>query len=184
VGSNGYTGSEDTQIYIYEPTTNYCTADLIKIGERRRYAGLVRFDVSSVPANAAVSRATLQLYAYGWGGANLPIDAFRVIRSVNLCQTTWNQAASGNPWGTVGCENTSTDRDSVALSSITTTGIGQWYGFDITSAARGWVAGSMANNGVVLQQGWPALLDSYYFASAQHSNSSLRPRLVITYRVP
>ncbi len=183
VGSNGYTGSEDTHIYIYEPGTNYCTADLIKIGERRRYAGLVRFDVSSVPANAVVSRATLQLYAYGWGGGNLPIDAFRVIRPVNLCQATWNQAGSGNPWGTVGCENTSTDRDSVALSSITTTGIGQWYAFDITSATQGWVAGSAANNGVVLQQGWPALLDSYYFASAQHSNASLHPRLVITYRV-
>jgi hypothetical protein len=184
VGTNGYAGSEDTQIYLYEPTKNYCSADLIKIGERRRYAGLVRFDVSSVPANAVVIRATLQLYAYGWGGAELPIDAFRVIRAVNLCQATWNQAQNGNPWGTVGCENTATDRDAVPLSSITTIGMGEWHSFDLTPAVQGWVEGGVANNGVILQQGWPALLDSYYFASAQHSNVSLRPRLVIKYRVP
>jgi hypothetical protein len=184
VGSNGYAGSEDTQIYMYEPTRNYCGADLIQIGERRRYVGLVRFDVSSVPANAVVARATLQLYAWDWSGGEIPIDVFRVIRSVNLCEATWNQAQSGNPWGTVGCENTTTDRDAVPLSSITTIGIGEWHSFDITSAVQGWVDGSMANHGVALQQGWPAMLDSYYFASAQHSNVTLRPRLVITYRVP
>jgi hypothetical protein len=183
VGSNGYTGSEDTQIYIYEPTDNYCSADLIEVGERRRYVGLLLFDVSSVPANAVVVRATLQLYA-GGGGGEIPIDAFRVIRSVKPCEATWNQAQNGNPWGTAGCENTTTDRDAVPLSSVTTIGIGEWYGFDITSAVQDWVEGSMANNGVALQQGLPASLESYYFASAQHSNVSLRPRLEITYRVP
>jgi hypothetical protein len=184
VGTNGYTGSEDTDLYIYEPTRNYCTADLIKVGERRRFVGLVRFDVSSVPANAVVVRATLQLYAYGWGGGNLPIDAFRVLRSISLCEATWNQAQNGNPWGSVGCENTSTDRDAVPLGTVTTTGIGQWYSWDISSAVQGWVDRSVANNGVALQQGWPALLETYYFASAQSSSAGLRPRLVIKYRVP
>ena len=184
MGSNGYYGCEDTEIYIYEPTQNYCSSDLIKVGERRRYVGLVRFDVSSVPANAFVLQATLRLYAYGWSGASLPISVFRVIRPVALCQATWIQAQTGNPWGVAGCENTTTDRSAAALSSITTTGIGDWHAFDITSAVQGWVQGSQANNGVVLQEGWPAVLDSIYFASAQNPNLSLRPQLVIRYRVP
>ena len=183
MGSNGYTGTDDTQIYAYEPTKSYCNADLIEVGERRRYAGLLRFNVASVPTNAAVLQATLQLDAIGWSGANLPISAFRLNRPFNACEATWNQAQNGNPWGIAGCESTLTDREAVPLSTITTTGIGRWHSFDVTPAVQGWVEGSLMNNGVVLQQSFPAFLDCYFFASAQHSNVSLRPRLVIHYRV-
>jgi hypothetical protein len=152
------------------------------VGERRRYAALIRFDVSSIPSTAAVIRASLSLYSVGWGGAEIPIDAFRVLKPLSLCESTWNQAKSGAPWGTVGCDNTSTDREAVALSSIVTSGLNKWHTFDLTSAAQGWVDLTAPNNGAVLQQGWPAANSGYYFASAQHSNPTLRPKLQITYR--
>jgi len=181
-GNNGYTRSEDTQIYIYEPTTNYCALDLFKVGERRRFAALIRFDVSAIPASAAVIRASLSLYAVGWGGTEIPIEAFRVLQPVSLCESTWNQAKSGAPWGTVGCDNTSTDREAVALSSIMTSGLAKWHTFDLTNVIQGWIDLTVPNYGVVIQQGWPTVNSGYYFASAQYANPALRPKLQITYR--
>lgn len=182
--NGGFLATEDTHIYIWEPNSNYCSMDLFKVGERRRYAGLVRFDVSSVPRGAVVSKAVLQLYAIGWGGTEIPIDVYRVRRSVSLCEATWNQARGGNPWGIVGCEDPVTDRDSVPLCTINTIGLNKWHEFDVTSAVQSWVDGAFANNGLVLVQAYPLSLGSYYFASAQHSNPSLRPKLRISYRIP
>jgi hypothetical protein len=182
VGSNGYVRGDDTQLYIYQPDANYCTLDVLRIGERRRYVSLLRFDLSAIPANAAILRSTLSLYSTGWGGAEIPIDVFRLLRPVTFCEATWNRASSGNPWGTVGCESTSTDRDATPMTTITTSGLNKWHAFDLTNVTQNWVDRTVPNYGVVLQQGYPAANSGYYFASAQHGNQGLRPKLEITYR--
>ncbi|HOU23466.1 MAG TPA: DNRLRE domain-containing protein [Anaerolineae bacterium] len=182
VGSNGYIRGDDTQIYIYQPDTNFCTQEMLKIGERRRYVALLRFDLSAIPANAAILRSTLSLYSIAWGGAEIPIDAFRLLRPVSFCETTWNVAGAGNPWGTVGCENTGTDREAQPLTTITTSGLNKWHNWDLTNLTQSWVDRTVPNYGVVLQQGYPAANSGYYFASAQHATQGLRPKLEITYR--
>ena len=71
-------GAEDTYVYLYAPTSNYCGADQLRVGYKQQYAGLIRFDVSSIPADAVVTGASLQLYAAAWGGANLEIGAYYI----------------------------------------------------------------------------------------------------------
>jgi hypothetical protein len=182
VGSNGYIRGDDTQIYIYDPTGNYCTLDMIRVGERRRYVGLMRFDLTPVPSNVTIVRAALNMYSVGWGGAEIPIDVFRLLRPVTFCEASWNLAKSGSPWGTVGCENTTTDREALPMTTIMTSGLNKWHTFDLTQVTQGWADQTVPNYGITLQQGYPALNSGYYFASAQHYNVALRPKLEITYR--
>ncbi|MBC7231659.1 MAG: DNRLRE domain-containing protein [Chloroflexi bacterium] len=179
-GNNGYQGSEDTYIYRYDPNHNYCTADVLRLGYKQQFAALFYFDLSSIPADALVTRATLQIYATAWGGADLSIGAYAITRSVALCQTTWNQAQVGNPWGVPGGNDTLSDRRALAESSITTNGVKKWYSFDLTRLVQEWVSGDVVNNGVLLRATYST--SSFHFASAQNGDASLRPKLVITYR--
>ena len=180
-GSNGYTGCEDTHIYLYAPATNYCAHNLLYVGYRQQYATLMRFDLAPIPANAIVTEATLELYAVGWSGYDPPIDTHVILRNVDLCQATWNVAEEGNPWGQPGCNDTATDRHGLPESSLTTHGIGQWYSFGLTAAVQGWLDGSLANNGVLLR-GANTISAALRFAAVQNNDLSLRPRLVVTYR--
>jgi len=177
-GSNGYWGCEDT--HIAWGGDNFCWQDLLRVGYKQQNAALVRFDLSLIPAHAIVTQATLQLYAVGWSGASGTIDAYCITRTVNFCQANWLQAQAGNPWGQPGCNDTSTDRRASPETSIAINNIRKWYNFNLTTAAQGWVNGSLANNGVLLRARYSPY--SFYFASAQNSASHWRPKLVITYR--
>jgi hypothetical protein len=183
-GSYGYTGAEDTYIHQYAADSNYCSHDTLKVGYKQQYAAPLYFDLSAIPVNASIAQATLQVHAVGWGGSNMTVDAFRILRSTNLCQATWNQAQTANNWGTPGCNDTLTDRGAAPESSVTTYDNHVWYGFDLTALVQDWTDGSLANNGVLLRGASSLSTSMFYFASAQNDNLSLRPKLVITYRVP
>jgi subtilisin family serine protease len=183
-GHDGYTGSQDTYLYQWAPDTNYCTAGQFRMGYHQQYASIVRFDVTSVPTDVVVTSATLQVYANGWDGANnIGIDAFYITRTVNLCQATWNQAETSVDWGIAGCNSTNNDRRAAPEDSIVTTGNYQWYSFDLTAVVQGWVNRTLANNGVLLRAAQYSDLGPFYFASAENSDPSLRPKLLITYRL-
>jgi len=177
-GFDGYAGSEDTYIYRYRPDDNHCTQNFIKVSQR--YAALLRFELTGIPADATVTQATLQLYAIGWSGADITIGAHYITRSVSICEATWNQAQVGNLWGQPGCDDTTTDRRATAESIVNTNSIGKWYDFNLTTVVQGWVNGSLANNGVLLRA--PYSPHSFSFASSQSSDVAFRPKLVITYR--
>jgi hypothetical protein len=181
-GSDGYTGSEDTYIYQNAPDDNYCLQDVLNVGREQQYAALVRFDLSSIPSDARVVESTLQLYASGWDGSDMTIDAYRIRRDVSICQATWNQAGDANPWDLPGCNDTDTDRGATPESSLTTSGISKWYSFNLTIAVQDWVNGRLANNGVLLRGAESGSTSLFRFASAEVGTSSLRPKLVITYR--
>ncbi|MGQ9493272.1 MAG: DNRLRE domain-containing protein, partial [Anaerolineae bacterium] len=129
-----------------------------------------------------MTRATLQLYAAGWGGTNISIGAYAISRTVTMSQSTWNQAQAGNPWGSPGCNNTATDRRPNPESLVTTSGVGKWYSFDLTALVQEWVNGSVPNNGVLMRAASSSAY-AFYFASTEHSTAELRPKLVITYTV-
>jgi predicted phosphodiesterase len=181
-GANGYSGCSDSYIYQYAPDANYCWHDPFKIGYKQQYAALLHFDLSPIPSNVTVAQATLQLYATGWSGEghDVVIDAYCILRGTSMCQATWNQARSGNPWALPGCNDTSTDRRAVPESTVATTGIGKWYNLNLTSLAQSWLDGSVANNGALLRAA-SSTSYTFRFASAQHGTVSLRPKLVITY---
>jgi hypothetical protein len=183
-GYDGYEGCEDTYFYQYAPEQNHCGADALMVGYRQRYGSLLWFDLSSIPANAEVSQASLQLYAKGWGGSDATLGAHRLLRSFDACQATWNQARLFGPWGQPGCNDTSTDRRAMPESSVETDTIGKWYRFDLTELVQEWLSGGQSNRGVLLRGASPYSAGLFYFASAQEQEMDKRPKLVIQYRAP
>jgi len=181
-GTEGYHGNEDTHLYKYAPTTNFCDAETLTIGLGHRYAALMRFDLPAIPPQSTVSRAVLQVYAVGWSGLDSTIGIHAVTHSTDPCQATWLQAGSGDPWVEPGCDDPSRDRRRLPESVVPTGGVRRWYSFDLTSLAQSWVDGTLANNGVRLSATYPSFSGRFEIASAQYSDPSLRPRLIITYQ--
>ena len=180
-GSEGYAGTEDTYIYQYAPTSNYAGSDQLRVGNKQLYASLLRFDLSQIPPQSEVVSAAIDIYATGWSGAAVSISAFRVLRDAIHDQTTWNLAAAGNPWEVPGANSVGSDRAGLAESTVNAATVLRWYSLDLTALAQQWVDGSLANNGVLLRGGSPTSSAGFYFASANHGNTVLRPRMVIAW---
>jgi len=178
-GQDGYGGYEDTYLSQYEPNTCFCGEDLPLVGYRQQYAGLLRFDVSALPAHAVVTRATVQLFAASWSGAPLHFGAYLVRRSVSMCEATWLQAQDGNPWDVPGAGDPWTDRRAVPESSATVTRPREWYELDLTDVVQGWVRGDLPNNGVLLIA--EPTDASFRFAGSGYYLRHERPGLVIEY---
>lgn len=183
-GKDGYSGAQDTTLDRWSPDTNACSSEFIKVGYHQQFASLVRFDVASIPADATIVQARLELYARAWDGTQVGVDAHYITRTVNLCQATWNKATTGTAWGSPGCNSAETDRRAGAEDSFVTSGNYQWYDLDLTQVVQGWVDGSLANNGVLLRASAYTHLGPFQFASAENSEASQRPRLVIYYTQP
>lgn len=179
-GLDGYTGAEDSHVFLYMPDTNYCDSDPLKVGYKQQYASLLRFDLSVIPSNAIVTQAELQLYASGWSGTDISLGAYYITRTVSMCQVTWNRSRSSESWGQPGARSTLTDRRPTPESTVLTRGARAWYGLDLTTVAQGWVNGSLANNGVLIDSAYS--VSSFYFASAHYGTAAYRPRFVLTYR--
>jgi hypothetical protein len=180
-GQNGYTGCLDTYISQASATTNYCNADTLRVGNNHRYAGLVHFDLSSIPTNTAIISASMELYATALSGGQVGLGAYMITPTTEMCQATWNVARTGQNWGTAGADNLLTDRRGAAEAGVTTTVASRWYSLDITSAVQEWMDGRATNNGLLLRQTL-ASTNWASFASAQYADASVRPRLVIKYR--
>lgn len=176
-----YGVSEDTYIYKYAPATNYCLSENLTIGSSQQYAALLRFDLSPIPAGARISRATLQVYANGWNGLQSIIGTYFITRTVSICEANWNQSQTGNLWGEAGCRSTTSDRPVLLESTAKVDNVPRWYDLDLTRAVQSWVDGKWPNNGVLLVTTYPSFGGAFRFASAEHSEVSLRPKLVVTY---
>ncbi len=181
-GTNGYTGSEDTYIDQANPDSNFCAEDQMLVGYDQSFHSLVYFDLASIPSNAIVTRATLELYATARSGWDVRVQAHYIKHEVELCEATWNQAQDGEPWGEPGCNDTGSDRAADPESTVTSSGIHRWYSFGLTDLVQDWVSGARTNNGLLLRA--PLSDGSVSFASAQNPEINLRPKLVVAYQFP
>lgn len=173
--------SEDTYIYRYAPNANYSTGPLLKAGYKQTNASSLRFALPALPAGAVVHRASLQLWAAGWGGSDLALGVYGISRTVSIDQATWNEAQTGNPWGLAGVADIASDRRGEAEDTLTTCGPSRWYGFDLTKLVQDWYGGA-PNEGVLLRAGYSTA--AYFFASSEAGDVLRRPRLVMQYYVP
>lgn len=173
----------DTFLYKYTPSTNYCLTDTLLVGFRQQYVSLLRFDLGSIPNNATITRARLQVYANGWSGQDTNIGTYVISRTVNLGEATWELASAGNPWGAPGCADTGSDREGLLTGVVKTSSIARWYDLDVTRAVKRWVGGELANNGLLLATTYASFTGTLRFASSEHSDAALRPKLIVSYVV-
>ena len=118
-----------------DPTTNYGAAALLDV-DGAKQTTYIQFNLSSIPANASVSQATLKLYVNSVSTAG----SF----NVDYVNAPWSEGkidASGSP--PLGSAITSN-------VNVTTADKNQYILINVTSAVQAWLNGSEANNGLAL----------------------------------
>jgi len=215
-GLNGYTGVTDTWVSSNDwdtppqHTVNYGQNSSLRLDRDGGDNPLIRFDLSSIPANSHIQSAILYLYnttsSCDDGGCTTAhprrVRAFRVLRAWDEGNQVSSPINAPGKHGATGdyafryYENEGTsvpwegrgmvagkDYAQTAESSTDVTDPG-WYTWDITALVQAWVRKEVPNYGIVLRDatGWEEHhTDWRVFYSSQHVNPSLRPRLVITY---
>jgi hypothetical protein len=183
-GVTGYQGTGDTYISAWSPSGNFVHQANLMVKNDSVYSGLLRFDLSSMPREVTVNRATLRLNAYNRDtDSTLDLEIYRVRRPWVDTQANWNQASTSNPWGVPGVNDTSTDRDPDPVAVQTVSSVKVWYEMDVTELVQDWATNPQVNYGVVLR-GSGTLSVVYHFASSNHPTISLHPQLVIDYTAP
>jgi len=181
-GENGYVGCVDTRISEENPNANFGELELV-LGMKGRVGTLIRFEVSSIPANATIQEATLGLWVANYGQRTTPIvcAAYKVLRSWEEMQATWYKATNADNWGTPGCNNTTTDRSATVLDSETLFERGQWYTWEIKAAVQGWVQSPASNKGVLIQQTNKEVGGEYDIRESEYMGLTVRPYLLVKY---
>jgi hypothetical protein len=129
--------SADTFVSSATPKINYGPSIALAVGPGT--TSFVQFNLAGFPANATIGKATLRLYvnAVGKDGS---FDVYEVNNAWTESKLTYNtpapipgiSATGGNP------------------ISVTTASANQFVLIDITTLARGWLNGTILNNGIAL----------------------------------
>jgi len=179
------TQAQDTYIHVFDSTPKGSWGELhIKTGQQSKRP-LIRFDLSGIPTNATVDSARLTLRTNWYAATAWPMEVrcYMLRRAGVQSEATWLYAANGQPWGAPGADSTVADRDSAHIASLIVDSTDKSYTFDITDAARQWVANPGGNHGLILIG--DGNISEYRFLSAEHAvDPSLRPRLELRLRVP
>jgi hypothetical protein len=189
-GVNGYTGSVDTLIDWWSQNTNYGNEPTFSIrggnydyGRQDIHSTLVKFDLSPLPAGAAVNSARLEIYLTARTNAGSAyISPYQAVRSWTESGATWNKADGVASWSLAGCNGIPTDRMGDASDKVQPppdiTGV--WVTMDVTAIVRNWAADPQSNRGFLLHdEGGNSV--GYTFASSENASTSIRPKLVIEY---
>ncbi|MBX7233866.1 MAG: DNRLRE domain-containing protein, partial [Caldilineales bacterium] len=131
--------------------------------------GLVRFDLSSVPAGATVTNAKLRVYYSGYrdfSGHVSTITAYQTTGDWQETSVNWNnEPGFGASYG------------SVSIAANTNWG---WRELDVTALVQGWMNGALANQGIMLRGPEES---GYYsnFRSFLTREGAYPPQLVISF---
>ena len=153
--------------------------------------GLIKFDLSSIPAGATIDSAILTLYGQGSGADNLPLAVHRILVASGLwteAAATWNFQDGVNRWtgdaasdgGTdAGCTQSGTDFSATTMASgnfDNAAGVGTDYVLDVTEFTL-MVA---ANYGMLIRT-TSGSAGNAQPGSSDNSTAARRPKLVVDY---
>ncbi len=158
------TPSADTFALSATPKTNYGSSPLLALTNGA--TAFIQFNLSGVPANATVSKATLRLYVDAVTGAG-SFDVYEV----------------NTPWAEGGLNFTNAPAPGLSATgskpvSISSAGGNQFVLVDITTLVQDWVNGTAANNGIVLKL--TSSNGGFSFDSKESPLTSHEPELEIT----
>ncbi|MCP4165774.1 MAG: DNRLRE domain-containing protein [Chloroflexi bacterium] len=180
-GYQGYEDVRDTRIHSWEEATNY--GDSMWIGARSNdlSASLLSFELSDIPGEADVFRATLSLFE--WQRSNpqpLALLAYPLRRPWQEMEATWLRASASESWQMAGA-NGESDRAQLESAQVTLENVHQWHSLDVTGLVREWIEQPDQNYGLVIKGGPGAATEADLMSSNWQETPQYRPELVISY---
>jgi len=131
------------------------------------YKSLIQFSMSSIPVNATVVYAKLEVY----GSATINYSNSVPVVGLYEVQTYWNELTTEWIDGYY--------TEFITSVYFTEFSLNSWYSFDVTSIVRNWVSGEKINYGLLLS---PYRNTVYaQICSSDHPKSDKRPKLTIYY---
>ncbi|WP_207217850.1 MULTISPECIES: DNRLRE domain-containing protein [Sorangium] len=160
---------EDATIWETFPTWSDSTV-LLRTGTLAEFGvrhAVLRFDLSPVPAGANVVSATLRLeQIFRDTTSSSTINIHRILSPWTESTVTWQSLGNGS------------DFDSAIAASFQSLPGAGIRSADLTSLAAAWLAGTVPNHGVLLEEA-PVLTTS--FPSSEEPTVSRRPSLEVCY---
>ena len=183
-GVLGYTGTSDTYIAERSPSSNYGYMASLMAKNDGTHAGLLRFNLQSIPTSAIVNQATLRLYTYNRDyGLPTDVQVYGLLRPWVDTQASWQSASGDSAWDQPGASSPGVDRSEAIYATRPVSTLSTWYSFDITALVAQWIANPGSNYGLLLR-GAGSNSVSYSFASSNYPSVSVRPQLQLEYMVP
>jgi len=181
-GEDGYTGCADTRISVERPDSNFASQELV-IGAKGGQGSLIRFDVSSLPANALIQQAVLGIFVSNYGERTSPVQAgvYMVRREWKETEATWLHATAAQLWGLPGCSEVPDDREGTALDEAMLYERDTWVTWDVAAAVQEWIADPEANHGLLLRQTSLLIGGEYDIRQSEYPGIEVRPYLSVTY---
>ena len=192
-GLNGYAGASDTTLNVWVPDANSSAESQLLLRYNRgttaqtHMAPVLRFDVTSVPKQAQLTSARLELYLAESGAdySDMRAEVYRLLRSWHEMAATWNRPVAGQTWAQPGAQGAGTDYHATLIAATTVQAPGRWYAFDVTSAVQTWLTDPASNYGLLLQANAASNTKNFEerFASREATDATKRPKLIIDYLV-
>jgi hypothetical protein len=180
--------SADATIDAAKPNTNVGSVTQLSVaadGAGASQRVLLRFDLSSIPSNAKLLSAALELQVSASSGGDKLLELHRVqqapVRPWSEPQATWNKYVTGNPWSNLGG-----DFGAVTASKPVSAAVapGSVLDFDVALDVGSFLASPATNFGWLLkasQEPAGGSGESVSFAARENATVGARPALVIQY---
>jgi len=177
---DGYTGCSDTYIDSDAPNGTHGQRQVLLVKGRGNASSLIKFDVSSLPTDAVIFEAYLQLRASGDSAVQrLQVASHAVTRGWDADEATWLNATGAEAWEEAGCTG-STDRAEIPTDREMLHGPG-WCQFNVTDIVQEWLDNGSSNKGLLLESYDERWAEQYMFHSCDHVSAIYYPRLMVTY---
>jgi len=130
------------------------TAKYLSSGADEYARTLLRFDLSSIPATASLTGATLGIYSPTSARNTTGLELWRVNNKAWNNSVSWNRFSTGNLWGTPGGDIGLGQRQNMVVSTSVRGSQAGWWTFSqpqLTSIVEEWHSGRVANQGLLLK---------------------------------
>ncbi len=171
----------DTNLNEWDPDKNLGSHGNLTLRPGGAQLSLYRFDFAELPVGANVNIAWMGFWTVNnQGQRDFVGQLHRLLRDWTEMESSWNQAANGQPWevpGALGASDVATELSAEATLSPTDT----W--FDVTDDVRGFLNGALENFG------WRMSVDvgpslQFQLASSENTDLDLLPEFYFEYTLP